>query len=122
MNRTSSDSSVLRLHKAADLVAEPVAWTVDQIIPAGMLTVLSGKDKAGKTLLALEMVRSVIRGQPFLDQFTVQKGPVIFLALDDPASVTVDRIRQLELDDPTSLLCRYAPRLPTPTTCFLGRT
>ncbi len=96
---TPAAPPVLILHKAADLVAEPVTWTVNQIIPAGMLTVLSGKDKVGKTLLAWEIARAVRRGEAFLGQFPVKQGPVIFLALDDPAVVTVDRLEQLGLKD-----------------------
>lgn len=94
---------VLVLRKAADLVAEPVTWTVDRIIPSGMLTVLSGKDKIGKTLLAWEIARAVTRGQAFLGQFPVTSAPVIFLALDDPAAVTVDRLEQLGLRDEPGL-------------------
>ncbi len=94
-----ASSPVLILRKAKDLVAEPVTWTVDQIIPDGMLTVLSGKDKRGKTLLGWEITRAVSRGEPFLGQFSVKQGPVIFLALDDPAVVTVDRLEHLGLTD-----------------------
>lgn len=96
---TAQPGPVLVLHKAADLVAEPITWTVDQIIPTGMLTVLSGKDKVGKTLLAWEMARTVTCNEAFLGHFRVKQGPVIFLALDDPAVVTVDRLEQLGLKD-----------------------
>lgn len=96
-------TSVLRLHKASELVAEPVTWTVDQIIPTGMLTVLSGKDKVGKTLLAWEMARTVTCNEAFLGHFLVKQGPVIFLALDDPAVVTVERLEQISLSNDTDL-------------------
>jgi hypothetical protein len=64
---------------------------IDQIIPAGMLTLLSGKDKLGKTLLAWELCRSVLQGIPFVGHFPAMQGPVVFLALDDPATVTIYR-------------------------------
>lgn len=90
---------VLSLRKASELQADPVAWTVDRLVPAGMLTVLSGKDKAGKTLFAWEIIRSVLTGTPFLSHFPVTQGPVIFLTLDDPAAITMDRLQQLELSE-----------------------
>ena len=94
-----SSQPVLTLRRAADVVAEPITWVVDQIIPSGMLTVLSGKDKAGKTLFAWEIARAVCRGENFLGQFPTAQGPVLFLGLDDPATVTVDRLEQLGIQD-----------------------
>ena len=63
------------IRRAADVVAEPISWTVDQIIPSGMLTVLSGKDKAGKTLFAWKIARAVCHGENFLSQFPTIQGP-----------------------------------------------
>lgn len=97
------DQPVLTLRPASKLAAKPVTWAVDQIIPSGMLTVFSGKDKLGKTLLAWEMARSVLNGEPFLGQFSVSQGPVIFLALDDPTVVTIDRLERLEIKDTADL-------------------
>lgn len=88
---------VLTLRRPCDIVAHPTSWVIDRLIPSGMLTVLSGKDKAGKTLFAWEMARSVVTGQPFLQSLPVAMGSVMFLALDDPASVTRDRLDQLTL-------------------------
>jgi len=100
---TQTTSPVLTLRKAGDLVAESVSWTVDQIIPAGMLTVLSGKDKTGKTLMGWEIARAVTRGAPFLGHFPVESGAVVFLALDDPAVVIVERLDTLSLSDAPDL-------------------
>lgn len=94
---------VLSLRRAPELKDDPVEWTVDQIVPSGMLTLLSGKDKAGKTLLAWEIAEAVLQGDRFLGQFQARKGPVIFLGLDDPAVVTIDRLEQLGLRDEPDL-------------------
>ena len=99
----SSDKPVLTLRRAPDLKEATITWAVDQIVPNGMLTLLSGKDKAGKTLFAWEIARAVLQGEPFLEQFPVTKGPVIFLALDDPTVVTIDRLEQLGLRDTPDL-------------------
>jgi hypothetical protein len=89
--------SALTLRRPSAIVVNQTSWVVDRFIPAGMLSVLSGKDKAGKTLFAWEIARCVVTGQPFLRSFPVTTGPVMFLALDDPASVTSDRLDQLTL-------------------------
>jgi len=99
----SSDKPALTLRRAPDLRAAPISWAVDQIVPNGMLTLLSGKDKAGKTLFAWEITRAVLQGEPFLEQFPVTKGPVIFLGMDDPTVVTIDRLEQLGLRDTPDL-------------------
>lgn len=62
-----------------NVVAEEVPWVVEPYIAVGAMTDLSGKVKlAGKTTLALDMVRSVPHGKKFLGQKTV-KGPVVYL-------------------------------------------
>jgi hypothetical protein len=80
---------------AAELTAPPVEWTCRELVPAGMLTVVSGRDKRGKTLLALELVRAVLTGQPFLGHFPVRQGPVVAAFLDDPLAVTLERLEAL---------------------------
>jgi hypothetical protein len=86
---------------ASELHAEPITYTIDQLVPRGTLTLLSGRDKRGKTLLALEALRAVRRGEPFLGRFAVEHGPVVGFLLDDPEGLTVQRLDQLGLrNDP----------------------
>gem|GEM_PF-3244194 len=80
---------------SAELTAPPVTWVCQPLVPCGALTVLSGKDKRGKTLLALELVRAVLLGEPFLGQFQVRQGPVVGAFLDDPLSITLERLETL---------------------------
>lgn len=107
---------VLTLRKPWEISASALEWVIDQIIPAGMLTILSGKDKLGKTLLAWEFCRSVLQGIPFVGQFPATQGPVVFLALDDPATVTSHRldhlglVEQLNLDLATPADCNFASK------------
>jgi hypothetical protein len=73
---------VLVFHNGAEIataVPEEIPWVVEPFIAVGAITDLSGKVKlAGKTTLALDMVRSVTQGTNFLDWKTV-KGPVVYL-------------------------------------------
>lgn len=105
---------VLALRKPWEITASALEWVIDQLIPAGMLTLLSGKDKLGKTLLAWEFCRSVLQGTPFAGQFHATQGPVVFLALDDPATVTLHRLDYLSLDEQPTL------DVATPADCNLA--
>ena len=87
--------SLVRLRRARKITAPPVRFVVDAVLPRGMLSVLSGKDDRGKTLLALEMARAVLRGKHFLRKFPVQSGPVVALLLDDPAAMIKERLEAL---------------------------
>jgi len=82
---------------AADLKAEPVSWLITELLPRGMLALLSGRDKRGKTLLGMEMVRAVLRGEALFDHFPSVSGPVAAFLLDDPESLTRGRLEQLGL-------------------------
>jgi len=79
----------------SELSAPPVTWVCEPFVPCGALTVLSGKDKRGKTLLALELVRAVLLGEPFLGRFEVRRGPVVAAFLDDPLGITLERLEAL---------------------------
>jgi hypothetical protein len=64
-----------------------------------MLALLSGKDKRGKTLLAQEIVKAVLTGAPFLDQFEARQGPVIAAFMDDPFGLTLERLTTLQIKE-----------------------
>jgi hypothetical protein len=85
------------LRQAADLKAPAVEFTIEGLLPSGMLTTLSGRDKRGKTILALEIARSVLLGTPLFGAFPTKQGPVAAYLLDDPPSVTLDRLTTLGL-------------------------
>jgi len=98
-----TQGSSLKLIRPSELPSDPVEFIIDSILPKGMSVLLSGKDKLGKTLLALEMIRSVLKGRPLLDHFESVRGPVIALLLDDPASLTRSRMSDLGIADDESV-------------------
>jgi hypothetical protein len=81
--------------RACDLSAPPITWLVRGLIADRMLHVLSGKDKRGKTLLALEIGRAVLRREPLLGHFATRSGPVMAALLDDPLALTLERLDRL---------------------------
>jgi len=68
---------------------EPV-WAIPGILPSG-LTILAGKPKVGKSWLALQIAQSVAAGGFVLGEH-VERGPVLYLALEDTPRRLKDRM------------------------------
>jgi hypothetical protein len=69
----------------ADLLAEqmrPVRWAVPEIIPEGV-TLLAGKPKMGKSWMGLGLCVAVATGGVALGTQGVERGEVLYLALED---------------------------------------
>jgi archaellum biogenesis ATPase FlaH len=64
----------------AEIPAEPEAL-IDHLLPLGVITLLAGDPKAGKTTLTWHMVHSVLTGEPFADRDATQGG-VIWVGSD----------------------------------------
>jgi hypothetical protein len=78
---------------------EPV-WAIPDMLPVG-LAILAGKPKAGKSWLALQVAQAVGAGGMALGR-QVERGPVLYLALEDPPR----RLRERMLKQ------RWRPGLP----------
>jgi RecA-family ATPase len=57
-------------------------FVIPGILPEG-LTLLAGKPKIGKSLLAMNFVVAVASGRNALDDLPVEQGDVLYLALED---------------------------------------
>ena len=100
----SEAQPLVRLIRASEFEAPPVEWLIDGLVPAGMVTLFSGKDTLGKTLFALEVARSVLTGKPLLGNWTANAtGPVVALFLDDARPVTHERLETLGIKAHPSL-------------------
>jgi hypothetical protein len=74
-----------RIITAADLMAAqlpPIRWIVPELLPEG-LTILAGKPKMGKSWLALALGLAVASGTEVLGRGPLERGPVLYLALED---------------------------------------
>jgi len=71
---------------------EPV-WAIPKMLPTG-LTILAGKAKIGKSWLALQIALAVASGGKALDE-QVERGPVLYLALEDPPRRLENRMRKM---------------------------
>ena len=72
----------------------PVRWTIPDILPEG-LTLLAGKPKLGKSWLALSIALSIAAGGVALGAQPVERGDVLYLALEDNARRLQSRAKRL---------------------------
>lgn len=100
----SAPAPRVRFRRGSDLDATPITYVVEDMLPAGMLGALGGKDGMGKTLLGLEMIRGVLTGQKLFDRFAVQQGTVFALFLDDPEFLVRERLAVMGILDHPDLL------------------
>jgi len=71
---------------------EEVPWILDGYLARGLLTLLAGPPKLGKTTLAYDAIVAVATGQPFLNR-DVAQAKVLLLGLEEHRRDIVARLR-----------------------------
>jgi RecA-family ATPase len=66
-------------------------WLVDQLIPLGGITCISGAPKVGKSLFTTNLAVCLIKGSSLFDKFIVVKSNVLYLGMDEPERLTNER-------------------------------
>lgn len=93
-NSSAKAKTPLQVLSIRDLLTrswpEPT-WAVPGLLPVG-LTVLAGRPKIGKSWLCLQLMQSVATGGVFLGR-EVERGPVLYLALEDPPRRLAERAK-----------------------------
>lgn len=114
-----------------------LSWAVDGLLTEGGISVLAGDPKAGKSTIARQIAKAVVRGEKFLDR-KAEKGPVLYLALEEQLSALNLFYKQMgmtkddelyvhvggalggdTLRDLTEAIEHYKPRLIVADTMFL---
>ncbi|KKL76143.1 hypothetical protein LCGC14_2047860, partial [marine sediment metagenome] len=67
------------------------------LIPKGWNILLAGNSKVGKTLISLDLAKSIATGKDFLGRKTTT-GPVALVLLDDPPSLIKKRLKDYGFD------------------------
>ncbi len=84
-------SVIVNAQDLRSTVFPPIKWAVDGFLPEG-LSILAGGPKVGKSILALHLAVGVAIGGCVLGKIPVQKGRVLYLALEDTLRRLQDRI------------------------------
>jgi hypothetical protein len=79
-----------------------IEWLIDDIIPLGSITLLSGESGGGKTWLAYAIAGAVARGKSFAD-LKVQHRPVLYLDGENPLCVVKQRLFDLGIPETPDL-------------------
>jgi hypothetical protein len=105
--RKGSELQVLDIH---------IEWLIDRLIPRNSVTMLHGPGGIGKTWVLLQAAKAISIGADFLGMRTQQR-PVVFVALEDPLPILVERVRHLDIRE-VNFWCLGAnprpPKLDTP--------
>jgi hypothetical protein len=92
------------------LLSEPIEetrWLVDQLLPAGGLSILCAKPKVGKSTLARQLAVAVSRGDRFLGRAT-HSGGVIYLAFEEKKSEVLEHFKQMGItNEDTSIQVHF---------------
>jgi hypothetical protein len=110
--RFANADSKLNLTSLGNLLTEPeekVTWVLDGVLPAGGLSLMAGKPKAGKSTFARCLALAVAQGQPFLNRATA-KGAVLYLALEEKRSEVRKHFQALGATDKAIFI--HADRAP----------
>jgi RecA-family ATPase len=67
-------------------------WVIDGIIRSGSICLVAGPSNVGKTYIALDLILSVVLGEPFLGHFTCDRGPAIYIGGEGNKDMIVRRI------------------------------
>lgn len=89
----------VQFRSGAALDATPITYVVEDMLPAGMLAALGGKDGMGKTLVGMEIIKCVLTGGKLFGRFAVEQGTVYALFLDDPEFLVRERLVALGILD-----------------------
>lgn len=88
----------------------PIAWVLERILAQQTVSILGGDAGVGKTWLGLSLGHAVASGRPWLGQFPVCQGPVLYYDEESAPILLHHRIsalRKSELDLPADLDIRY---------------
>jgi hypothetical protein len=84
-------------------------WAVNNLIPEG-LTILGGRPKVGKSILALQLALSVKTGGKFLGA-DIAPGNVLYFALEDNGRRLLERMKTMNWTDGEDYIVQFETEL-----------
>ncbi len=104
-NKRSNQPDVVPVETGEDLMLkefQPVKWAVPGVVPEGV-TLFGGREKMGKSWLALGLCIAVATGGYALGKKQVEQGESLYLSLEDNERRLQRRLRTLLQDEETDL-------------------
>jgi RecA-family ATPase len=95
----NSFPSVFDLDSLITETFEPINWAVEGMLPEGCI-LFAGRPKLGKSWFVLQLALAVASGENAFGDFPVNRGEVLYLALEDTRRRLQSRVKQLLADSP----------------------
>ncbi len=90
----------------------PLRWVIQDLLPRPGVGILGGAPKAGKSWLSLQMARGVSIGETVLERTVLEKGRVLYYALEDGPSRLQRRILQANWKGNEDVIFLFGDSLP----------
>lgn len=74
----------------------PMAWLIEGVIPAQLVSTIVGASSAGKTWVCLSLIRAWATGEPWMGKYAARKCHVAFLDAEDSWENLKNRWESLE--------------------------
>jgi hypothetical protein len=105
----ANTASIINIGEDLKEKDDDVVYTVDQLMPVDSTVLLSAERKAGKTVLLLNLVKSLLDGEPFLNYFDVNPEPGSVMYLNYELSRTQFKrwVRPMEFAHPDRFLAMH---------------
>jgi RecA-family ATPase len=94
--------------------APPVEWVVEDVLPVGCVTLLTGAPDAGKTWWALALSKALLQSNTFLGRRISRRRKIIYVDQENPLSIVKQRLEELAFEPSVdfhfwSFHCAIAP-------------
>jgi len=85
----SNDNLIVPVHikDFLDYTSTPINWLIEELLPLGETVLLTAAPKVGKTLLAIDLIYSIVTGNDFI-KYKANKGRVLFISADESSNST----------------------------------
>ena len=90
---------------------EPINWAVEGMLPEGCI-LFAGRPKLGKSWFVLQLALAVASGENAFGDFPVNRGDVLYLALEDTRRRLQSRAKRLLGEDPLPQGCKISIEWP----------
>lgn len=80
-----------------------VSWLVEDLIPEGAVTLLTGDSGVGKSTLALALAAAVARGEPFLGR-RCSRRRVLYMDRENPVGIVRERLSRMGIPETPELV------------------
>src|SRR5882724_3040470 len=104
--------NVFDLASLVEETFEPINWAVEGMLPEGCIF-FAGRPKLGKSWFVLQLALAVASGENAFGAFPVNRGDVLYLALEDTRRRLQSRAKRLLAGAPVPSGCKIATQWPT---------